>query len=79
MSEDNNQDQKSHYEAARAMSQKTLEDKARMRKQLAALSFDEKMKVLEKLRDRERVLAEARRKLRESKGTAGDWTSGGCL
>ena len=35
------------------------------RKKLADLSFTEKIKILEKLRDRELVLAEARKKLSE--------------
>jgi hypothetical protein len=36
--------------------------KQEMRKQLAALSFTEKVKILEKLRDRSLAFAEARRK-----------------
>jgi hypothetical protein len=35
------------------------------RRKLAALSFTEKIKILEKLRDRSLVLAEARKKLAE--------------
>ncbi len=64
MPEDNNPDQKAHYEAARALNERAFQAEERMRKQLAALSFDEKIKILEKLRDRELVLAEARRKLK---------------
>lgn len=43
--------------------------KQEMRKQLAALSFSEKVKILEKLRDRSLAFAEARRKRKESMGT----------
>ena len=35
------------------------------RKKLAALSFTEKIKIMEKLRDRSLILAEARKKLAE--------------
>jgi len=42
--------------------------KREMRKELAALSFSEKVKILEKLRDRSLAFAEARRKRKESKG-----------
>lgn len=41
--------------------------KQEMRKQLAALSFSDKVKILEKLRDRSLAFAEARRKRKESK------------
>jgi len=37
------------------------------RKRLASLSFGEKLKLLEKLRDRSLLLAEARKKLAEKK------------
>ncbi len=40
--------------------------KQELRKQLATLSFSEKVKILEKLRDRSLVFAEARRKRKES-------------
>lgn len=40
--------------------------KQEMRRQLAALSFSEKVKILEMLRDRSLAFAEARRKLKES-------------
>ena len=66
MPEDNNQDQKAQYEAARALNERAFQAKERMRKRLAALSFTEKVKILEKLRSRELVIAEARRKLKES-------------
>ena len=59
MPEDSNQDQEERYEAARALSERVFQAKARMRKQLAALSFTEKIKILEKLRDRERAIAAA--------------------
>jgi hypothetical protein len=38
-----------------------------MRKQMAALSFSEKVRILEKLRDRSLMFAEARRKRKEAK------------
>jgi len=71
VSEDNNQDQKAYYEAARVLNERAFRAKERMRKRLAALSFTEKVKILEKLRDREFVIAEARRKLKESKEASG--------
>jgi hypothetical protein len=39
------------------------------RKELASLSFTEKIKLLEKLRDRSLALAEARKKLALQRGT----------
>ena len=59
MPEDNNRDQKAHYEAARALNERAFQAKERMRKRLAGLSFTEKVKILEKLRDREKVIAAA--------------------
>ena len=44
--------------------------KQEMRKQLAALSFSEKVKILEKLRDRTLLFAEARRKRQEARESA---------
>jgi len=41
--------------------------KQEMRKRLASLSFSEKVKILEKLRDRSLSFAEARRKRKEGK------------
>jgi hypothetical protein len=41
------------------MDQRILESKKKRRKELAALSFTEKIKILEKLRDRDCVLAAA--------------------
>lgn len=70
MAEDKNQDQQPYYESARALNERIFKAKARERKRLAALSFDEKIKILERLRDREKILAEARRKLRESNAAA---------
>ena len=67
MPEDNNQCREVHYEAARALRERIFEVKTRMRKQLAALDFTQKIKILEKLRDRELVIAEARRKLKEAR------------
>jgi len=40
--------------------------KAELRKQLAALSFSEKIKIVEKLRDRSRAIAAMRNKLRSA-------------
>ena len=40
--------------------------KAELRKQLAALSFSEKIKIVEKLRDRSRAIAAMRTKLRSA-------------
>lgn len=45
-----------------------MNDKER-RKKLASLSFTEKIKLLEKLRDRSVALAEARKRLAEEKRT----------
>jgi len=44
--------------------------KREMREQLAALSFSEKVKILEKLRDRSLAFAEARRKRKDSKSAS---------
>jgi hypothetical protein len=41
------------------MTQEQLAAKAAMRKKLASLSFSEKIRVLEKLRDREKAIAAA--------------------
>jgi len=50
--------------------------KQEMRKELASLSFSDKVKILEKLRERSLVFAEARRRRKEpkdaSKGTLKD-------
>jgi len=59
VSEDNNPDQGARYEAARALNERAFHAKERMRKRLAALSFTEKIKILEKLRDREKLIAAA--------------------
>ncbi len=40
--------------------------KPELRRQLAALSFSEKIKILEKLRDRSRAIAASRAKLRSA-------------
>jgi len=44
------------------MDKKIVESKKEMRKRLAALSFTEKIKILEKLRDRDRAIAAAGRR-----------------
>ncbi len=45
--------------------------KPEMRKQLAKLSFSEKVKILEKLRDRSLAFAEARRRRKKSQDAVG--------
>ena len=55
MPEDNNQE--AYDQAARALNERAFQSKERLRKQLAALSFSEKIKILEKLRDREKAIA----------------------
>lgn len=57
MPDDNNKE--AYYEAARRLNEKVFKAKERMRKRLAALSFSEKIKILEKLRDREKAIAAA--------------------
>jgi hypothetical protein len=59
VTEDDNRDQEARYEAARALNERAFQAKERMRKRLAALSFTEKIKILEKLRDRELAIAAA--------------------
>ena len=44
--------------------------KPELRKRLAALSFSEKIKILEKLRDRSRAIAASRAKLRSPEADA---------
>jgi hypothetical protein len=60
MPEDSNLDQKAYDKAAAALRENQRQGKERMRKRLAALSFSEKIKILEKLRDRELAIAAAR-------------------
>jgi hypothetical protein len=59
MPADNNPDEKGYYEAARAFNERAFQAKERRRKQLAALSFTEKIRILEKLRDRDKAIAAA--------------------
>ena len=59
MPEDNDQDREARYEAARVLNERAFQAKERMRKRLAALSFSEKTKILERLRDREKAIAAA--------------------
>lgn len=66
---DDNHDRKAHYEAARALNERAFLAKERMRKRLAALSFTEKIKILEKLRDRELAIAAAGLRRKMSKDT----------
>ena len=58
MTESNN-DVPDEFSQARALREKLIEGKKEMRKRLAALSFTEKIKILEKLRDRDRAIAAA--------------------
>ena len=59
MSQDKNQDQEAHYQAARELNESVFQAKERMCKRLAALSFSEKINILERLRDREKAIATA--------------------
>jgi len=59
VAEENNHDPKAFYEAAPALRERRIQGKERMRKRLAALSFTDKIKILEKLRDREKAIAAA--------------------
>ncbi len=45
------------FSQARALREKLIEGKEETRKRLAAVSFSEKVRILEKLRDRSRALA----------------------
>jgi hypothetical protein len=54
---DNSSHDPKDYSDAVALRKRQLEGKERMRKRLAALSFSEKIKILEKLRDREKAIA----------------------
>jgi hypothetical protein len=58
MTESNDHNERA-YEAAAALRKKQVEGKNRMRKSLAALSITEKIKILEKLRDREHIISAA--------------------
>jgi len=51
------------------MTEEQLAAKAAMRKKLASLSFSQKIKILEKLRDRDRAIAAAGLRRRISKDT----------
>jgi len=55
--DDSSPDQKAYYEAALALRERVIQSKERMRKRLAALSFSEKVKILEKLRERDKAIA----------------------
>ena len=59
VTENNNQDRNAYHEAAVALRASQLQSKERMRKKLANLSFTEKIKILERLRDREKAIAAA--------------------
>jgi hypothetical protein len=69
MPDDNNPDQKAYYEAALKSRERINLSKERMRQRLAALSFSEKITILEKLRDRDRAIAAARMRREMSKDT----------
>jgi len=51
------------------MSEREMPGKQAMRKRLAALSFTEKIRILEKLRDRDRAIAAAGLRRKTSKDT----------
>jgi len=55
------------FAQARALLEKIIEGKKKMRKRMAALSFTEKIKILEQLRDRERAIAAAGLRRRPTK------------
>jgi len=57
------------FSQARALRERLIAGKKEMRKHLAALSFTEKIKILEKLRDRDRAIAAAGLRRRISKDT----------
>jgi hypothetical protein len=59
MTEHDNDDKKAYYETVEALRERQIQGKERMRKHLAALSFTEKIKILERLRDREKIIAAA--------------------
>jgi hypothetical protein len=59
VTERDNREGKAYYEAGAAFRERQLQGKERMRKRLAALSFTEKIRILEKLRDRDRSIAAA--------------------
>jgi hypothetical protein len=59
VTEHSDQDQEARYEAARALNERAFQAKERMRKRLAALTLTEKIRILEKLRDRSLTLAAA--------------------
>jgi hypothetical protein len=60
VTEIDDRNKKAYYEAAAALREKQIQGKERMRKRLAALSFTEKIRILEKLRDRELSIASSR-------------------
>jgi hypothetical protein len=53
VTERDKRDKETYYEAAAALRERQIQGKERMRKRLASLSLTEKIKILEKLRDRE--------------------------
>lgn len=53
------------------MDRRILESKAKMRKELASLSFTDKIKILEKLRDRSEVIAASGLKRKASRDDGG--------
>jgi hypothetical protein len=55
--EDTNQYQEAYYQSASALRQRQVEGKERSRTHLAALGFTEKIKILQKLRDRSLMLS----------------------
>jgi hypothetical protein len=57
VTERDNRNERAYYEAAAALRERQVQGKERMRKRLAALSFSGKIKILEKLRGREKAIA----------------------
>jgi hypothetical protein len=68
VTEDNNHDP-NELGQTRVLRERAIQGKKEMRKRLAALSFTEKIKILEKLRDREKAIAGAGFRRSSSKDT----------
>jgi hypothetical protein len=56
---ENNNQPPDEFSQVQAFRERLIEDKKAMRTRLAALSFSEKIKILETLRDREKAIAAA--------------------
>ena len=66
MAEGNNPDEKRYYRIAPALHEGAFQAKERRRKQLATLGFAEKLKILRKMRERDKAIAASG--LRSGKG-----------